>query len=84
MQVGSWIRKIPLAEKMKICPSILAQKSPWTVEPGRPISMGSQKLDMPEATEHTRLYHEPAPVFITLSHLFIPVESEKAWVVAEY
>ena len=44
MRVGSLDQEDPLAEKTATRPSILAQKIPWTVEPGRPISMGSQKV----------------------------------------
>ena len=33
--------------------SILAWRIPWTEEPGRLPTMGSQELDMTEATEHT-------------------------------
>ena len=76
MQVRSLGQEDPLAEEMATHPSILAQKIPWTVEPGRLYPWGRKKLDTTEATEHTQArYHEPASVFITLSHLFIPTES---------
>ena len=38
--------KDPLEEEMATHSSILAQKIPWTEEPGRLQSMGLQKLDM--------------------------------------
>ena len=34
----------PLEEKMATCSSILAWKTPWTEEPGRLQSMGSQRV----------------------------------------
>ena len=38
-----WIKKIALEKEMATHSSILAWKIPWTVEPGRLQSMGSQK-----------------------------------------
>ena len=38
----------PLQEKMAICSSIVAWKIPWTEEPGRLQSMGSQESDTTE------------------------------------
>ena len=38
--------KDPLEEEMATHSSILAQKIPWTEEPGRLQSMGLQELDM--------------------------------------
>ena len=43
--------KDPLEWEMATHPSILAQRVPWTKEPGGLQSMGSQELDL---TEHTR------------------------------
>ena len=43
------VRKIPLAEEMATHSSILAQKIPWTEEPGRVHSMRLQESD---TTEH--------------------------------
>ena len=44
-----------LEEEMATHSSILAWKIPWTEEPGRLQSMGSQELNM---TEHTHyIYH---------------------------
>jgi len=40
----------PLEEGMPIHSSILAWRIPWTVEPGRLQSIGSQRADMTEAT----------------------------------
>ena len=36
----------PLEKEMANHPSILAWRNPWTEEPGRLKSMGSQELDM--------------------------------------
>ena len=45
----TWVRflgqKYPLEKDMAIHSSILAWKVPWTEEPGRLQSMGSQELD---------------------------------------
>ena len=76
MWVQSLGREDPLEEEMATHHSIPAWKIAWTVEPGRLHPRGRKESDMTEATEHTHaLYHEPASVFITLSHLFIPIES---------
>ena len=40
----------PLEEEMANHSSILAWRIPWTEEPGRLQSVGSQELDMTEAT----------------------------------
>ena len=39
-----WVGKIPLEKEMATHSSILAWKIPWTEEPGRLQSMGSQRL----------------------------------------
>ena len=39
-----WVRKIPLKKKMSTHPSMLAWEIPWTEEPGRLQSMGSQRI----------------------------------------
>ena len=39
-----WARKNPLEKKMATHSSILAWKVPWTEEPGRIQSMGSQRV----------------------------------------
>ena len=49
------VRKIPLV----VCSSILAQKIPWTEEPDRLWSMGSQRVGNNQETEHT-LMHPPS------------------------
>ena len=51
MQVPSLGGEGPLEEGMATHSSTLAWKIPWTEEPGRLQSMGSQ-LDTTEATEH--------------------------------
>ena len=39
----------PLEEKMATHSSILTRRIPWTEEPGRVQSMGSQRVDMTKA-----------------------------------
>ena len=43
----------PLQMEMATDSSILAWRTPWTEEPGRLQSTGSQESDTTEATEHT-------------------------------
>ena len=43
-QVRSLCREDPLEEEMATHPSILVWKTPWTEEPGRLQSMGSQSV----------------------------------------
>ena len=47
---GTWVRLVgpedPLEKEMVTDSSILAWKIPWTEEPGRLQSMGSQESDM--------------------------------------
>ena len=45
-----WVRKIPLEKEMATHSRILAWKSPWTEEPGRLQSMGSQGVGHDWAT----------------------------------
>ena len=52
MRVWSLGRKDPLEEGMAAHSSILAWRIPWTEEPGRLQSIGSQTVDMTEVTEH--------------------------------
>ena len=44
----TWVRSLdwedPLEEEMAAHSSILAWKIPWTAEPGRLLSMGSQRV----------------------------------------
>ena len=47
-QVQSLGQKIPLEKGMATHSSILAQRIPWTEEPGRLHSMGSKELDKTE------------------------------------
>ena len=44
----------PLEEEMAIYSSILAWNIPWTEEPGRLQSMGSQKVGHDHATDYAR------------------------------
>ena len=53
MQVLSLGQEDPLEEKMATNSSILAWEIPWTMEPGRLQSMGSQKVRYDLATEQT-------------------------------
>jgi len=46
MQVGSLSQEDPLEKEMETYSSILAWEIPWTEEPGRLQSMGSQELGM--------------------------------------
>ena len=39
-----WVRKIPLEEEMATHSSILAWRTPWTQEPGRLQSIGSNRV----------------------------------------
>ena len=43
-------REDPLEKEMESHSSILAWRIPWTEEPGRLQSVGSQELDMTEVT----------------------------------
>ena len=52
MRVWSLGRKDPLEGGMAAHSSILAWRIPWTEEPGRLQSIGSQTVDMTEVTEH--------------------------------
>ena len=45
-----------LEKKMATCSSILAWKIPWSEEPGRLQSMGSQRVRDDLATEHTHIF----------------------------
>ena len=47
-----WVRKFPLEEGMATHSSILAWRIPWTEEPGRLQSMGSQRVGHDWATRH--------------------------------
>jgi len=44
MRVGFLGWEDPLEKKMTTHPSILARRTPWTEEPGRLWSMGSQRV----------------------------------------
>ena len=52
----TWVQSLdqedPLEKEMAIHSSILAWRIPWTKEPGRLQSMGSQELDMTERLNH--------------------------------
>ena len=52
-QVWSLGHEDPLGVEMAVSSSILAWKIPWTEEPGRLQSVGSQRVGHSQATEHT-------------------------------
>ena len=52
-QVQALHQEDPLEKDMAIHSSILAWRIPWTEEPGGPQSIGSQRVDRTEMTEHT-------------------------------
>ena len=66
MQVRSLGQKDPLQKEMATYSSILAWKIPWTEKPGRPQSMGLQRIEHDWATlplfyilvYQTNKYHE--------------------------
>ena len=64
-QVRSLGQKDPLEEEMATHSSILAQKSPWTEEPGGLRSMGSQRVGHYSAT----INHSLSTKYIPLSDL---------------
>ena len=53
----TWVRSLrwedPLEEGMATNPVFLPGESPWTEEPGRLQSMGSQRVGHNRATKHT-------------------------------
>ena len=56
IRVRSLGQEDPLEKEMATHSSTLAWKIPWTEEPGRLQSMGSQKLDMTERLHFTSLH----------------------------
>ena len=52
MQVQSLSQEDPLEKKMATHSSILAWKIPWTEEPGRVVSMASQRVGRGWTTKH--------------------------------
>ena len=55
MQVQSLGWEDPLEEGMATHSSILPWRNPWTEKPGRPQSMGSQRVGGNRVTKHTAL-----------------------------
>ena len=55
MQVHSLGREDPLEKEMATDSSILAWEIPWTEEPGRLQSMGSQRVGHKRVTEHAHM-----------------------------
>ena len=62
-QVRSLGREDPLEREMAAHSSILAWRIPWTEEPGRLQSMGSEELDTTERLNH---HHSISTVFIVI------------------
>ena len=62
-----WVGKIPLEEDMATCSSILAQEIPWTEEPGRLQSMGSQK-SWTQLSMHTSDNYNKGKVMVSWEH----------------
>ena len=62
----SWVwflgREDPLEEHMATHSSFLAWRIPWTEEPGRLQSMGSQRFGHNWATKHTHTTHTKKPI----------------------
>ena len=56
MWVGSLGQEDPLAEGMTTHSSILAWRIPWTEDPGGVQSMGSQRVEHNQETEHTHTH----------------------------
>ena len=65
----TWVHSLcwegPLEEGMATHSSIHAQRIPWTEEPGRPQSMGSQRVEHDWATKHT--------------HILLPLMVSRPW-----
>ena len=59
-------REDPMGEKMAPRCSILTWEVPWTEEPGRLESMGSQRVKTTEVTENTCTHSHPSPVVLLL------------------
>ena len=66
MQVRSLGQEDPLEKQMATQYSILAWKIPWTEEPDRPQSMGSQRVghDLVTKQQQDYLMHRPNSNFI--------------------
>ena len=56
MQVWSLSQEEPLEEEMATHSSILVWKIPWTEEPDRLLSKGSQRVGHDWATKHIHIY----------------------------
>ena len=64
----TWVRPLgredPLEKEMATHSCILAWKIPWTEEPGRQQSMGSQRVRHDWATSHTRMQPQKEDSFL--------------------
>ena len=59
-----WVRRIPWRKAWQPTPVFLPGESPWTEEPGRLQSMGSQRVRHEETTQHTH----PQPYYISMEY----------------
>ena len=70
----TWVRSLgredPLEKEMAIHSSTLAWKIPWTEKPGRPQSMGSQRVGHNCATFPSLSLHKRCPKNIKRKILF--------------
>ena len=71
-RVQSLGREDPLEKEMAIHSSTIAWKIPWTEEPGRLQSMGSQRVGHDWATSISLSHFHCKFVSLNLPHLFLP------------
>ena len=61
---GAWV--LFLGQEMATCSSILAQKTPWTEEPGRIQFMGSQRV----TTEQLHFHFTSRAIYLYLLYAY--------------
>ena len=66
----------PLEEGVATHSSVLAWRIPWTEEPGRLQSMGSQRVRHGRETQHSTVTSEVQPTYVT-GHLCFSTEAWK-------
>ena len=71
MQVQSLGQEDPLEKELATHSSILALEIPWTEEPGKPQSTGSQKAGHNSATKQQREHLSSILEFSPNSHLIL-------------
>ena len=64
-----WVRRIPWRKAWQPTPVFLPGESPWTEEPGRLQSMGSQRVRHEETTQHTHTQPHYISTEYSISHL---------------